>query len=341
MGIFFNHEFLSPNEHAQMFGSGPESTIQVPSVYGMGGVMTRGMTIPNPRYRTDIINQLSSQTADSDEMDQLRRLGDEDLLDIYAGIYPESFDDLYRSGEITGGNYTPAEVEPTPEQVAPQQNVTSSVPNTSAQSQNLNEEERAFLQNYYDNNARGMSTSPTDEELINFYNGEVYRPSQFFPINESNNPGDNYPFIDNAIRKSGSQGFYKFRDPKVKEDIIAGVKKEIPGIDVSSLENAKDANEFAVALENLTNKDELRKLTSKYASSNFLPNNLRYNQLNLPRFAANEESPKSVEDLKPTENGYILNNGLKFNKISDNIYEAKLEDKSYEIENKFYNKVNK
>ena len=256
--LFFNHEFLSPNEHAQMFGSGPESTIQVPSVYGMGGVMTRGMTIPNPRYRTDIINQLSSQTADSDEIDQLRRLSDEDLLDIYAGIHPESFDDLYRNGEITGGNYTPPEITPNRPQAAPQQNVTSSVPNTSAQSENLNEEERAFLQHYYDNNARGMSTSPTDEELINFYNGEAYRPSQFFPINESNNPGDNYPFIDNAIRKSGSQGFYKFRDPKVKEDIIAGVKKEIPGIDVSSLENAKDANEFAVALENLTNKDELR-----------------------------------------------------------------------------------
>ena len=55
-----------------------------------------------------------------------------------------------------------------------------------------------------------MSTSPTDEELINFYNGGAYRPSQFFPINESNNPGDNYPFIDNVIRNSGSQGFYKF-----------------------------------------------------------------------------------------------------------------------------------
>lgn len=339
--LFFNHEFLSPNEHAQMFGSGPESTIQVPSVSGIGGVMTQGMTIPNPRYRTNIINELSSQTADSDEIDQLRRLSDEDLLDIYAGIHPESFDDLYRNGEITGGNYTPSEIEPTPAQVTPQQNVTSSVPNTAAQNQNLNEEERAFLQHYYDNNARGMSTSPTDEELINFYNGEAYRPSEFFPINESNNPGDNFPFIDNAIRKSGSQGLYKFRDPKVKEDIIAGVKKEIPGIDVSSLENAKDANEFAVALENLTNKDELRKLTSKYASSNFLPNSIRYNQLNLPRFAANEESPRSVEDLKPTENGYILNNGLKFNKISDNIYEAKLGDKSYGLVDKLFNQVNK
>ncbi len=336
--LFFNHGLLNPNEHAQLFGGQPEADIQVPSVYGMGGVMTRGMTITNPRYRTNIINELSSQTADSDEIDQLRRLSDEDLLDIYAGIHPESFDDLYRNGEITGGNYTPPEVTPSRPQAVP--NVAASEPQVGEQNSNLNEEERAFLRHYYDNNYRGANQSPSDNELIDFYNGEAYRPSQFFPINESNNPGDNYPFIDNVIRKSGSQGFYKFRDPKVKEDIIAGVKKEIPGIDVSSLENAKDANEFAVALENLTNKDELRKLTSKYASSNFLPNNLRYNQLNLPRFAANEESPRSVEDLKPTENGYILNNGLKFNKISDNIYEAKLGDKSYGLVDKFFNQIN-
>ncbi len=336
--LFHNHSILAPDVHAFMFGGQPETGIQVPSVYGMGGVMTRGMTITNPRYRTNIINELSSQTADSDEIDQLRRLSDEDLLDIYAGIHPESFDDLYRNGEITGGNYTPPEVTPSRPQAVP--NVAASEPQVGEQNSNLNEEERAFLRHYYDNNYRGTNQSPSDNELIDFYNGEAYRPSQFFPINESNNPGDNYPFIDNVIRKSGSQGFYKFRDPKVKEDIIAGVKKEIPGIDVSSLENAKDANEFAVALENLTNKDELRKLTSKYASSNFLPNNLRYNQLNLPRFAANEESPRSVEDLKPTENGYILNNGLKFNKISDNIYEAKLGDKSYGLVDKFFNQVN-
>jgi hypothetical protein len=339
--LFHNHKYTFPDVHAQMFGGEPEADIQAPSVYGMGGVMTRGMTIPNPRYRTDIINQLSSQTADSDEIDQLRRLGDEDLLDIYAGIHPESFDDLYRNGEITGGNYTPAEAQSNASQVNPQQNVTSSVPNTAAQNENLNEEERAFLQHYYDNNYRGTNRSPSDEELINFYNGEAYRPSQFFPINESNNTGDNYPFIDNVIKNSGSQGFYKFRDPKVKEDIIAGVKNEIPGIDVSSLENAKDANEFADAFKNLTNENELKNLTSKYASSDFLPNSLRYNQLNLPRFAANESSPKSVEDLKPTENGYILNNGLKFNKIADNIYEAKLGDKSYGLVDKFFNQVNK
>jgi hypothetical protein len=338
--LFFNHGLLNPNEHAQIFGGQPEPAIQVPSVSGMSNINTQGMTI-RPLNREYVLSELSSQTGDIDEIDQLRRLGDEDLLDLYASLHPDSFDNLYRIGVISGGNYTPPEVTPNRPQAAPQQNVTSSVPNTSAQSQNLNEEERAFLQHYYDNNARGMSTSPTDEELINFYNGEAYRPSQFFPINESNNPGDNYPFIDNAIRKSGSQGFYKFRDPKVKEDIIAGVKKEIPGIDVSSLENAKDANEFADAFKNLTNEDELKRLTSKYASSNFFPNSIRYNQLNLPRFAANEESPRSVEDLKPTENGYILNNGLKFNKISDNIYEAKLGDKSYGLVDKFFNQVNK
>lgn len=338
--LYSNHSVLYPDEHAQMFGGEPEADIQAPSVYhGLGGVMTRGMTINNPRYRTDIINQLSSQTADSDEIDQLRRLGDEDLLDIYAGIHPESFDDLYRNGEITGGNYTPPEVTPNRPQAVP--NVAASEPQVGEQNSNINEEERAFLQHFYDNNYRGSNISPSDEELINFYNGEAYRPSQFFPINESNNPGDTYPFIDNAIKNSGSQGLYKFRDPKVREDIIAGVKKEIPGIDVSSLENAKDANEFADAFKNLTNEDELRKLTSKYASSDFLPNSLRYNQLNLPRFAANESSPKSVEDLKPTENGYILNNGLKFNKIADNIYEAKLGDKSYGLVDKFFNQVNK
>jgi hypothetical protein len=337
--LFENFRYTFPDEHVQMFGGQSEPPIQVPTVSGMGGVNTQGMTIINPRYRTDIINQLSSHTADSDEMDQLRRLGDEDLLDIYAGINPESFNDLYRSGEITGGNYTPSEVEPTPAQVTPQQNVTSSVPNTAAQSQNLNEEERAFLQHYYDNNARGMSTSPTDEELIRFYNNNVNYYNDKFPNAESNNLDNKYGFVYNSIKNAGNQGFYKFRDPKVKEDIIAGVKKEIPGIDVSSLENAKDANEFAVALENLTNKDELRRLTSQYASSDFLPNSIRYNQLNLPRFAELEGSPKSVNDLKPTENGYILNNGLKLNKIGDNIYEAKLGDKSYGFVDNLFNNV--